>query len=256
MTLGTFPVPLRTAAPRPTAVAAPARALRTAALVAGLGMLLMAVLAGWANFTVIEALVTEGDPTRTARDLLASDGTFRLGIVSLFAVAALDVIVAWALRAFFAPTRRAVATAAAWIRTIYAGVFAVAIAQLAGALDVLTTPASTALSTSEVHLEAWRRIEAFHVIWDAGLVAFGIHLALLGYLALRASYVPRVVGWLLAIAAAGYLLDSLVALLAPGALPEVAVFTFIGEVVLLGWLLVKGRNVTAGQVQAVPAGRA
>lgn len=254
MTLDSSTVPLSTPASPPVTASAPARPMRTPALVAGTGMLLMAVLAGWANFAVVEALVADGEPTRTARMILSSEGTFRLGIICLFAVAALDVVVAWALQAFFAPAHRAVATAAAWLRTIYAGIFAVAIAQLPGALEVLTSPASTALSTGQAHVEALRRIEAFHHIWDAGLVVFGLHLGLLGYLAWRASYAPRLVGWLLGIAAAGYVVDSLGALLTPGVLPEVAVFTFIGEVVLLGWLLVRGRSVTANENRTAPAG--
>ncbi|MFJ2239319.1 DUF4386 family protein [Streptomyces sp. NPDC087859] len=45
-------------------------------------------------------------------------------------------------------------------------------------------------------------------IWNAGLIFFGIHL-LLGLLAFRSDYVPRVLGVLLALAGLGYLVDSL-----------------------------------------------
>ncbi|MFI7452605.1 DUF4386 family protein [Nonomuraea sp. NPDC049714] len=68
---------------------------------------------------------------------------------------------------------------------------------------------------------------------------FGLHLLLLGYLAYRWA---RVVGVLLGIAGLGYLVDSFGAVL--GHTPDAAVFTFVGEVVLMLWLLVKGRNIT------------
>jgi Domain of unknown function (DUF4386) len=38
---------------------------------------------------------------------------------------------------------------------------------------------------------------------------FGLHLFLIGYLAYRAGYVPRVLGFLLAISGLGYATDSL-----------------------------------------------
>lgn len=242
--------------PRPTpstsaSTAAPPRPLLLPALVAGIGTLLLAVLSGWANFAVVEALVTEANASRTAQAILASEATFRLGVVALFGAAVLDLVVAWALRAFFTPAHRRLSTVAAWLRTLYAAIFAIAITQLAAALDVLNnTASSTTLSPHQLEVEALRRIESFHLIWDIGLVLFGLHLIAIGYLALRATYVPRLVGWLVAVAGSGYVVDSGVALLAPGSLPEVALVTFVGEVLLLGWLLVRGRRVTLTELHA------
>lgn len=236
--------PISTATSHPT--------MRMPALVAGIGTLLLAVLSGWANFGVIEALVTEGNAAQTAQDILAAEATFRLGVVCLLLTAMLDVVVAWALRAFFAPVHRAVSTLAAWLRTVYAGVFALAITHLAGALNVLeNAEAATALSSEQVQAEAFQRIESFHLVWDLGLVLFGLHLLAIGYLAFRSNYVPRLLGLLVAVAGFGYVTDSLGALLVPGSLPEVAAFTFVGEVLLLIWLLARGRNVTP-----TPAGHA
>lgn len=219
--------------------------LRTPALMAGIGLLLLAVVSAWANFGVVEALITEDDAARTARDILGSQATFQLGIACLAAAAILDVVVAWALRAFLAPAHRGLSTAAAWLRIIYAGFFAVAIAQLAVALEVLQRISTAAAATpGQLQADALRHIESFHSIWDIGLAIFGLHLALVGYLVVRSGYVPRLLGWLVAVAGAGYVLDSAVALLAPGSLPEVAVVTFVGEVWLLIWLLTRGTNAT------------
>ena len=82
---------------------APSEEIRRSGLVAGIGILALAVLAGVANFGVVEGLVTENDPGTTAKDILASQGVFRFGIISLLVVAVLDVVVAWALLTFFAP---------------------------------------------------------------------------------------------------------------------------------------------------------
>ena len=79
----------------------PRTRMRRDALIAGLGLLLMAVLAGLATFGVLERLVTAADASRTTSDILAAFGSFRLAILALFGVAALDVVVAWALWSFF-----------------------------------------------------------------------------------------------------------------------------------------------------------
>jgi Domain of unknown function (DUF4386) len=52
------------------------------------------------------------------------------------------------------------------------------------------------------------------------------------------GFVPRVIGVLVAIAGAGYLIDSLGGLLQATYTFELASLTFIGEVVLMVWLLV------------------
>lgn len=50
---------------------------------------------------------------------------------------------------------------------------------------------------------------------------------------------------LLAVAGLGYLFDSVAGVLSGGAVPEVAGFTFVGELVLAVWLLAKAFTVPA-----------
>ncbi|GAA5051338.1 hypothetical protein HNP84_006479 [Thermocatellispora tengchongensis] len=232
-----------------TTTETPHRPIHGAALVAGLALLGMAVLAGLANFGVVENLVTAGDAEQTARDIRASEGLFRLGVAGLLLVAILDVVAAWALMVFFRPAHEGLATLTAWLRAVYAAVFAVAIAQLAGVPALLG-----AAGHPQAPAEALLKITAFHDIWDAGLTLFGLHLALLGYLAYISGYVPRLLGVLVAFAGLGYLVDSLGTFLVPGYALEAAVFTFVGEVALMVWLLAKGRRVAV--TGPAPAGTA
>ena len=85
-------------APPPTPLGRQAdRPIRHASITAGAGILLIAVLAGFGKFVAVDGLVTPGDAPRTATDILASEGLFRLGVAALSVVVALDVVVAWAL---------------------------------------------------------------------------------------------------------------------------------------------------------------
>jgi ABC-type multidrug transport system fused ATPase/permease subunit len=212
-------------------------AMRRAGLIAGLGLLLMSILAGLATFGVLDRLVTEGDASRTTSQILAAFGTFRLAILALFLIAVLDLVVAWALWVFFDHVHHVVAIVAACCRGVYAAIFAVAISHLLAAARLLSNRQPDGLADHQLQLELLAEIERFYDIWSLGLGLFGFHLLLIGWLAFTSSVVPRVVGVLVAIAGAGYLIDSAGGLLSATYTFELASVTFIGEVVLMVWLL-------------------
>jgi len=202
---------------------------RKASLIGGVALFLLAVVAGLANFGAVEALITPGDAARTAQDLSASEPLFRLGIAGLMVVVILDIVVAYALMVVFQPVNRSIAAMAAVFRIAYATVFLVAISQLGSALALLDDPD-----------EALRAIGQFHAIWDAGYALFGIHLLLVGYLVYRSGFAPRIIGVLVVVAGVGYLVDKVGAVLVSGYALEISRFSFVGEAVLIFWLLIKG----------------
>ena len=85
---------------------------------------------------------------------------------------------------------------------------------------------------------------AFRSEWIFSMVVFGHHLLVLGWLAFKSGYVPKVLGLLLVVSAAGYVVDGVGPLLSVHSDFKLAAFTFIGEVVLIFWLLIKGWKVT------------
>jgi len=151
------------------------RSIRQATTIAGVGLLLMSVLSAFGYLVAVKGLVVPGNAARTANKVADQESLFRFGIPSLYLVAALDVVVAWALYRVFKPVSDALSKLAAWLRVAYAGVFVVAISQLVGALSV--------------HTQALRHINSFTNIWDAGLVLFGLYLFVLAYLTFRSEYV-------------------------------------------------------------------
>ena len=205
------------------------RSLRTASLIAGLALAVMAVLAVFGNFVAIQSLVTPGDAAKTAIDISNSEALFRWGIASLIVIAVLDIIVAGALLRLFEPVNRSVSITAAWFRVAYVAVYLVAVIQLVMALGLLGDPN-----------QALREIDAYNTIWLVGLILFGVHLLLIGYLAYRSGFMARVFGVLLVVAGLGYIADGFVAVLVPGPSISIGQFTFIGEAALIFWLLIKG----------------
>jgi hypothetical protein len=196
----------------------------------------MSVLSGIGYLVAVKGLTTPGNATRTAEKIAAHKDLFRFGIVSLLFVAALDVVVAWALYRVFAPVSEAISKLASGLRIAYAGIFVIAISRLVGVFGLL--------GPNQQPAAVLGRINSFTNIWDAGLVLFGLHLLLIAYLAYRSGFVPKVLGVLLAVAGLGYLFDSLSAALTHESSTPVSSFTFVGEFLLALWLVTSGRRVT------------
>jgi hypothetical protein len=219
--------------------------VRRAGVVAGVALLVMVPSATFGNFVALQGMITPGDGAATVAEIVAREGTFRLGVLAWLLTVVLDAVVAWALYRVFRPVSPAVSMLTAVFRLLYTGVLLVAVSQLLRAVDVLTVdPALAGSGADEVRAHALLELNAFQHVYDLGLFLFGIHLALLGYLSLRSDFIPKVVGVLLVVAGAGYALDTVAAVLALD-LPSVSMFTFLGELLLALWLLIGGRRLRA-----------
>jgi hypothetical protein len=215
--------------------------LRTSAIVAGLGLLLMAILAPVANFGILQKLVVLGDAITSANNIMASAGLFRLGICLFLIVAILDVVVAWALYVLLKPVHPSLSLLAAWLRLTYAAVFVSALNNLLIVLQLLNgSDYLNAFETNQLRAQAMLSLSAFTHGWDMGLAVFGLHLLVLGYVVFKSGNLPRFLGILVVIAGLGYLVDSLGKLLSPSYNLTISLFTFIGEVLLILWLLWRG----------------
>ena len=74
-------------------------------------------------------------------------------------------------------------------------------------------------------------------------IFWGLWLFPLGYLVFKSGYIPKILGILLIIAGFGYLIDVVIFFLFPTFDVTISQFTFIGELLLALWLLIKGVNV-------------
>jgi len=180
-----------------------------AARIAGVSYLLIYALAIFANFMVVEAMVVSGDAAATVANITESLGLFRLGLIAFLAVFLLDVIVSWALHMVFRRVDRDVSLATAWFRltyTVFLGaglVYFFEVLQMLGNADYVA-----ALGTEQVNAQVMMSLNSFETTWLIGLAAFGIHLVLLGSLAMRSGWVPRAMTWLLMAAGVAYVVDT------------------------------------------------
>jgi hypothetical protein len=203
---------------------------RAAALVAGIALLVMAVIGGAANFGVIVNLAVPGDPAATAANVLASAWSLRLAGAGLAIVAMLDVVVAWGLYIVLRSVSPGLSLLAAWFRIAYAAAFAAAIGSLYSALRAAPIDPT----------QAAFHLQGYDLAWQLALAIFGVHLGLVGYLIWKAAFAHWIFGALLILAGAGYFVDGLGTLLTPSYALGLSGFTFIGELAFMLWLLIRG----------------
>lgn len=212
---------------------------RKAAIVAGLGLLIMTILA-----IFVASPIVPGDTETTVNNIVANELLFRIAICSFIIVAILDVVVAWALYVFLKPVNKDLSLLMAWFRLVYATILGIALASLFVVLPILSDANyMSVFETDQLRALVTLFLNAFSYGWDIGLVFFGLHLFLLGYLVFKLDYpgyIPRILGVLLVIASLGYLIDSFGRFLSPSYDLSIILFTFIGELLLMLWLLWRG----------------
>lgn len=209
---------------------------RTFALVAAIGLLLMAILAPFAQFGVLANLIVPTDAAATTNNIAASIGLFGAAVAAFSVVAILDVAVAWGMYVLLRPVNGRAARVVAWLRVVYAAVFAYALLNLLDVAQLLTGASTPALQSDQLHAQVTTSVTAFHNGWDLALVIFGLHLIGLGVLLYRSVDFPRFLGGLVVLAGIGYLADALGRTFVPGYTLTISTFTFVGEALLIVWL--------------------
>lgn len=218
--------------------------LRTAALVAGLSLLMMVIAAPFAELFVFPKLIVPGNAAETAQNIIANKTLFTSAIFGYLVTFLCDLVAAWALYILLKPVNENLSLLTALFRVVYTLIALVALLNLVTVLRLLDTPASAGLfQPDQLPAQIMYLLNTFKSHWYFGLLFFGIHLGLLGYLVFRSNYIPRILGVLLIIAGSGYLLTNLKPFLFPGINLDFAEYTFYGELIFMLWLLIKGSRI-------------
>ena len=224
-----------------------------AARLAGIGYIAIVVLAMGANFLVRNQLVIPDDPAATMSNIAENATTFRLGIAGFALIAMLDIGLAWALHVLLRHTGERRSLLAAWLRLAYTIAFIPAIAFMYLALQ-LAVGGDVVAGLGEAEREAWTGLamEAFDITWLLSLVAFGLHLIVLGRILVASRIGPRALGYGLWIAGGTYIADTFAHVLlanyaefAGAFLAVVATASIVTEVWFTVWLLVRAPRTVA-----------
>lgn len=93
-------------------------------------------------------------------------------------------------------------------------------------------------------------LQAFESIWSVGLIVFGFHLMIVGYVTFKSESIPRIISILVVFASAGYIIIHSLTLLLSQNDTVLSILNILftvpmiaGELGLGIWLLVKGGKV-------------
>lgn len=220
----------------------PARgdSLRRYSMIAGVGYVVLFLLGIFANFIVREGLVVGGDAAQSVANILESESLFRWGMVSFLAIFVIDVIVAWALYVLFKRVSPELSLVTAWLRIVYTVFLGVALIFFYQSLQLISgAEFLTVFDTGQLEAQALVALDAFNSTWLVGLLAFGVHLVLLGLLLLKSDRAPRLLGYVLAVAGAAYVMDTLAHTLLSNYVDYESVFlaiVAIPAVIAEGWM--------------------
>jgi hypothetical protein len=212
---------------------------------------LVTILTGiFAQGFVSGRLVVDGDAAATAINILAHRSLFQLG----YAVYLIEMACQIAMTALFydllKPAGRTVSLLAAFlglagcvIKTFSRVFFIVPLFVLGGAHYLTVFSAEQLQALALLFLKVNDRGAAM------ALVFFGFYALLTGYLIIRSTFLPRILGVLSVLAGSGWL-SFLYLPLGYRLFPYIAAFGILGAASLLLWLLVFGVNEQRWKEQA------
>jgi len=222
------------------------QSLRRNARIAGALYLVIIICAGFSEGYVRDTLIVPGNASMTLQNIGASELLFRVGFVSDLIAFISDAAVAVLLYVLLKPVSSTLSLLAASLRLLAHP--AIASINLLNQFIILPLVQdggyASAIDIAQRQALSMLFLDAHHYGYLIGGAFFGAHCLLLGYLLYKSDFFPGVLGILIFIAGAAYLLESMGSFLFPA---HETLFTWIvvvpaviAEFSLCLWLLIRG----------------
>src|ERR1700753_1253070 len=203
-----------------------------------------------------------GDAAATATGILAHEPLFWLGFAAYLLNVVVYIVVTLLFHNLFRPVNRSLSLLAVFFSLVGCAVQASACVFQLGARVVLEGGPTLHTFTLQQQQELALLLLKLHSrSFNIGLVFFGVYCLLIGFLVVRATFLPRAIGVLMMLAGLGWL-TFLSPPLARSLSPYVLLPGIVGEGSLTLWLLLMGidlqrwkEKVAAGDGNPADAGR-
>src|SRR5215216_4897322 len=201
-----------------TAIRAKGKAMTSPRLKARMaGALWLIVIAAGASAVAIRSsLIVRVDAAATAANILASESLFRLAFVGDLIGGACYMGVTVILYDLMKPVSRTPALLAALFGL--AGVVigtATFLNHLVPVVVLADAPYLAAFTAGQLQAQAYVSLQLYGQGYSIAMVYFGLQCVLIGYLIVRSTFLPRLLGVLLAFGGASYVISSLADFLSP-----------------------------------------
>jgi hypothetical protein len=216
---------------------------------------LMTILTGMFAFLIGGRLVVPGDAATTATNIMANETLYRLSFAANLVATACYLTVTLLIYVLLKPVNRHISLLGAFFSLTGCATAGVSSLLYLAPIGILgSTKYLSVFSVEQLQALALTFVTLSLQVNDIGLVFFGLHVLTVGYLIRRSTFLPRILGALLAVTGVCYLTNSFADFLSlpfkAYLLPFVAAGGLLGEGSLTVWLLVKGVNIERWKEQA------
>jgi len=198
-------------------------------------------------------IIVTGDAAATAANIIAHPTLFRMTFGTYLVEAICDIILCVLWYIVLRPVDRNLALVSAFVGVVSMITFAVAQSSFwASSVILKDAGGMTAFTEEQRHALAYLSVRIATMIASLFLCFYGTASAIRGSLIMRSGYLPKVLGVLLVICGAGFILRSVTYVFAPAYGSSVMLVPMaIAGIPLTLWLLVKGvdRAALAGSSQ-------
>jgi hypothetical protein len=234
---------------------------QTYARVGGALYLIIIVIGLLGEAVVRGSLIVSGDAAATAQRIMESEFLWRLGIAGQIVLLICAVALTLVFYVLLRPVNRNLALLAIFFALISLSVEAVsALSLLATLLPLSNAEYLSVIDPEQRHALAYLSAASHADGFGLALVFFGVECLIVGYLIRKSGYLPKVIGGLMQIAGACYLINSFSLVLNPSfanfLFPWILLPAFVGESSFCLWLLIKGVNVSEWERTASATGAA
>jgi len=197
---------------------------------------------------VKDRLIVPGDAAATAANIAAAQTLWRITVAGEIGYLALGVVLVWLLYLLLRPIDRDLALLGVFFNLVSIAVEVVARSSLLATLVLLgRSKALAAFEPQQLQALAYVSLRMHDYGFSLSLIFFGVVCLIIGHLIRKSRFLPALVGALMQIAGACYLVNSFALLLAPSLarvlFPAILLPAFIGESTLCLWLLFRGVDV-------------
>lgn len=221
--------------------------IHPSARLAGFLYLLLAVVAGFGMMYMPETLFVPDNTAATIQNIAASEGLFRLGIVSSLIGQVIQIFVVFALYHLLKPISKDIAKL--MVVFILVAVPIAMLNELNYFIIIILIGSGNHLGLSPELIQSL--VTIFLDLHEYGImighILWGLWLLPMGYLIFKSGFIPKLLGILLIIGGNGYIIDFLLVALGFDIGIVISEFTFIGELLLPLWLVIRGVNIEKWQ---------
>jgi hypothetical protein len=224
------------------------------ARMAGVFQLLEGLAATYGQVIVLGKVVVDGNAAVTAANILGHERLFWLGFVLSLIGVAFHIAWAFLMYELLKPVNKSLSLLAAFVILVGCAIQAlVSLLYLAPLLILQGGSSVSAFTPEQLQALALLFLKLNQYAFNIDLVFYGIWCVLTGYLIFKSTFLPRILGVLLAIGGLGYATFLYPPLANYLFVPYIAAAAALGEIPLELWLIVRGVNGQRWKEQASAA---